>query len=294
MALHLMIVSMAFRIWLLWLSFIGWIGYLSHVNAVESVRIAAASDLDFAMREIAAEFEARYPGVRVRLQLGSSGNFYMQIRRGLPVDLFFSADSDFPERLEQAGLVEPSTRRLYAVGRLALWASERLVADGLDPERLGIALLEDPRVERLAIANPVHAPYGRAAVTLLEHYGYATRFHEDTWHELQGGLEPAFDLAPLRRGKERFTLLFGENVSQAAKIAMSSYGVGIVAYSLVLSDEMRARGRYWLAPLESHMRLEQAYVILKGRDRSEVRAFYDFVASPIAREIFERYGFIVP
>jgi molybdate transport system substrate-binding protein len=285
---------MPFRSWLLWLSFIGSAGCLSHVSAVEPVRIAAASDLDFAMREIVAAFEARYPGVRVQLQLGSSGNFYMQIRQGLPVDLFFSADSEFPERLEQAGLVESGTRRLYAVGRLALWASERLVADGLDPERVGIALLEDPRVERLAIANPVHAPYGRAAVTLLEHYGYATRTQEVGWHELQGGLEPAYDLTPLRRGKPRFSLLFGENVSQAAQIAISTHGVGIVAYSLVLSDEMRARGRYWLAPLESHIPLEQTYVILKGRDRPEVRAFYDFVASRVAREIFERYRFILP
>ena len=290
----LMVVAMSFRIWLLWFTFIGWGGCLSHVSAVELVRIAAASDLDFAMREIVAEFEARYPGVRVQLQLGSSGNFYMQIRQGLPVDLFFSADSEFPERLEQAGLVVAGTRRLYAVGRLALWVSERLVAAGLDPERLGMALLEDPRVERLALANPVHAPYGRAAVTLLEYYGYATRTQDVAWHELQGGLEPAYDLTPLRRGKQRFALLFGENISQAAQIAMSSHGVGIIAYSLVLSDEMRARGRYWLAPLESHIPLEQAYVILTGRDRPEVRAFYDFVDSPVARDIFERYGFILP
>lgn len=284
---------MPFRTWLFWLWVVGWAGF-SHTSAVEPVRIAAASDLDFAMRQIVAEFEARYPGVRVQIQLGSSGNFYTQIRQGLPVDLFFSADSEFPERLEQDGFVEAGTRDLYAIGRLALWVSERLVANGLDPERLGIALLEDPHVERLAIANPVHAPYGRAAVTLLEHYGYATRTQEVAWHELQAGLEPAFDLAPLRREKSRFTLIYGENVSQAAQIAMSDRGVGIVAYALVLSEEMQARGRYWLAPLESHIPLEQAYVILAGRDRPEVRAFYDFVASPLAREIFERYGFILP
>lgn len=273
---------------------LGLLLWASAWGAAQPVRIAAASDLALALDEVVAAFAAAHPEVEVRVQLGSSGTLYNQIRQGLPVDLFFSADDGYPARLEALGLAAPGTRRLYAVGRLALWLSERLVRQGLEPEALGIKALEDPRVLQLALANPVHAPYGRAAVTLLEHYGLLTPLDDAPWEAMLDGVEAHFDASALRRGKASFTFVYGETVSQAAQLAASGADVGIIALSLARSPELMRQGRYWTAPLESHLRLEQGYLILAGRDRPEVRAFYDFVASAEARAILARYGFVLP
>lgn len=275
------------------------LGLLLPLVTAQTVRVAAASDLDFAMRELAAAFEAANPGVRVVVQLGSSGNFFNQIQQGLPVDLFFSANREFPKQLEAAGLTEPGTLDLYAIGRMVLWVSNRLIAQGLDPRELGMALLRDPRVTQLALANPVHAPYGRGAVTLLEHYGLIIPHRPQPWEaidweEMLAGVAAFYDISPLAAGKPSFRFVYGENISQAAQLAMNATEVGLLALSLAIAPAMQQAGAYWLAPLESHLRLEQAYVILRGQDRPEVRAFYEFVGSPAGREILERYGFILP
>lgn len=264
------------------------------VSFAQEVRVAAASDLDFAMRELKATFEAAHPNVVVTVQLGSSGNFFTQIQQGLPVDLFFSANTEFPGRLETLGLTEPQSRRLYAFGRMALWVSQRYIDMGLEPETLGMELLRDPRVTQLALANPVHAPYGRGAVTLLEHYGLITPTREVDWEEMREGLPATYDVSPLAEGKRGFDFVYGENVSQAAQLAATAAGVGLIAYSLVLAEDFGRLGNYWLAPLESHLRLEQEVVILRGQGRPEVRAFYDFVGSAGGRDILGRYGFILP
>lgn len=259
----------------------------------DTVRVVAASDLQFALEEVAGRFEALHPDASVDLSFGSSGVFYTLLVQGRPADLYFSADARYPELLEERGLLEPETRRPYAVGRLALWISRARIEDGLDPDD-GLALLRDPRVTRIAIANPAHAPYGRAALSLLENAGLATRLREVPWEALTDGVAAAYDLAPLAEGKRDFELVYGENVSQAAQIAISSTGVGIVALSLALGDEMTRRGEHWLAPLEAHARLRQDYAMLRGMDRPAVRAFYAFVASAEARSVFERYGFVLP
>lgn len=267
---------------------------LSGWSAAQPVRVAAASDLALALDELVTAFAASQPEVEVRLQFGSSGTLFNQIRQGLPVDVFFSADSSYPEQLEALGLAAPGTRRPYAVGRLALWLSERLVRQGLEVDVLGMAVLRDPRVRQLALANPVHAPYGRAAVTLLEHYGLLTPLDDAPWEAMLDGLEAHFDASTLRQGKPSFTFVYGETVSQAAQLAASSADAGIIALSLARSPELMRQGRYWTAPLESHLRLEQSYLILAGRDRPEVRAFYAFVGSAEARAILARYGFVLP
>lgn len=267
---------------------------LSWMAQGQEVRVAAAASLNFAMRELEAAFEAAHPGLTVSVQLGSSANFFTQLQQGLPVDLFFSANAEYPRLLEELGLAEPGTRRLYAVGRLALWVNNSLVAQGLDPRALGIELLRDPRVTQLALANPVHAPYGRASVTLLEHYGLLRRTREVAWREMRMGIPAYFDLAPLAQGKRSFDFVYGNNVAQAAQLAATATGVGLIAYSLASAEELARLGEFWLAPLESHLRLEQEVIVLTGQDRPEVQAFYQFVLGAEGRNILQRYGFSLP
>ena len=270
-------------------------------SLAQSVRVVAASDLQYAMGELARTFEARNPGVKVEVIFGSSGKLYAQLTQGLRADLFFSAEDLYPKLLEEKGLAEPGTRKPYALGRVVIWLDRRL---GLRPEP---DALKNPRITQLAIANPVHAPYGRAAVTLLEHYGLLKR-RKDTpipdftrlpweaipWERLTGGVEAYWDATPLRQGKPGFTFVYGENIGQTAQLALASTRAGILALPLAVNESLSGPGVYWVAPLESHLRLEQHYVILKGRARPEVVAFHRFVGSPEGRAILKRSGFLIP
>lgn len=272
--------------------------------AQKAVRVVAASDLQYALPEVARAFERKNPGVKVELVFGSSGKLYAQLTQGLEADLFFSADKAYPELLERKGLAEPGTRKPYALGRVVLWVDRKL---GLKP---GPEALKDPRVTQLALANPVHAPYGRAAVTLLEHLGLLKRkdvplpglakpfpllsWEEIPWERLTGGVEAYWDATPLRQGKPRFAFVYGENISQTAQLALAATRVGLLALSLAVHESLSGAGAYWLAPLGSHLPLEQNYLVLKGRGRPEVLAFYAYVGSPAARAVFRRYGFLLP
>lgn len=275
------------------------------VWAQGTVRVVAAADLQYTLQEVAQAFQAKNPGIKVVLTFGSSGKFYTQLTQGLEADLFFSADRIYPKLLEEKGLAEPGTAKLYATGRMVIWLDRKL---GLEPSP---EALKDPRITRLAIANPVHAPYGRAAVTLLEHYGLLRRradaplpglkkpfpnlsWEEIPWERLSQGVEAYWDATPLRQGKPRFEFVYGENISHTAQLALSATQAGILALSLAVHESLSRPGVYWLAPLGSHLALEQDYVILKGRKRPEVMAFYTFVGSPEARRIFQRYGFLLP
>src|SRR5438094_10653271 len=125
--------------------------------SAQPLTIAAASDLQTVMPSIAERFEAK-TGVTTRVSFGSSGNFFSQLQNGAPFDVFLSADLDYPQRLIDAGVALADTLYEYASGRLVLWARKDA---GVDVRR-GLSLLADPRVRRIAIANPEHAPYGRA------------------------------------------------------------------------------------------------------------------------------------
>ncbi len=269
------------------------------------VRVVAAADLQYALSQVAKAFEAKNPGIRILLSFGSSGKFYTQLTQGLTADLFFSAERIYPQLLEERGLAERGSRKPYAIGRMVIWLDRRL---GLKP---GPEALKDPRVTQLAIASPVHAPYGRAAVTLLEHYGLLKRrqdapipglkkpflslsWEEIPWEKLSRGVEAYWDASPLRQGKPSFLFVYGENISHTAQLALTTTQAGILALSLAMNETLARSGVYWLAPLESHLRLEQDFVILKGAKRPEVLAFYTFVDSPEARTIFKRYGFLLP
>lgn len=228
--------------------------------------IAAASDLKFALEEAAAGFRAATQR-EVKLVFGSSGNFYRQIGQGAPFQMFMSADEDFVFRLAEAGRTE-DRGRLYATGRIVLFArhgSPLPIENGLTGLK---AALASGSIRRFAIANPEHAPYGRAAEQALRAAG--------VWEPLRG------------------RLVLGENVTQAAQFATSgSAEGGLFAYSLALSPQVAKQGRYVLVPEKLHAPLRQRMVLVKGAGDT-ARAFYRYLQEPPARGVFRRYGFALP
>ena len=234
--------------------------------SADVARVAAASDLSFALEEIAAAF-ARETGHETRLTFGSSGNLARQIREGAPFDLFLSADEWYVALLEKAGRTDGAGTP-YAIGRIVVFAPAGSPV-GVDAELAGVrSALAAGRLKRLAIANPDHAPYGRAAREALEHAG-------------------AWALARPR-------LALGENVSQAAQFALTgSVDAAIIAYSLVLTPAFRDKGTHALLPEHMHAPLRQRMVLLKGAGTA-ARELYVFIGSAKARPVLERYGFGIP
>ncbi len=228
--------------------------------------VAAASDLNFAFKELVSEYE-RKTGERVKLTFGSSGNFYAQIRNGAPFDLYFSADIAYPRKLDAAGLAVPGTLYPYAIGRIVVWAPSRST---LPVEGRGLDVLLDPSVKKIAIANPKHAPYGRAAVSAMDHFNLHKRVEDK--------------------------LVLGENISQAAQFVESGAAdVGIIALSLALAPAMRANGKYWEIPAEAHPPLEQGAVILKASpNQDRAKSFLNFLQGEEGKAIMRRYGFVLP
>jgi molybdate transport system substrate-binding protein len=231
----------------------------------KTVRIAAAADLQPALEEISRQYMEAHPGITLQTTFGSSGKLAQQILEGAPFDVFFSADESFALKLENAGKLEAGTRKLYAVGRLVVWVPNRL---GLDVNKLGLKVLTDPSIKRIAIANPEVAPYGKAAISLLENSG------------LLAGLKPK--------------LVYGENVAQAAQFALTAADAGIIGLATAKTEAMSKNGSFWLAPLESHKRLNQTYGIVTGGNRPEVRGFVKTLSSKSSKAILEKFGFIVP
>jgi molybdate transport system substrate-binding protein len=230
-----------------------------------TVTVAAASDLTYAMNEIAASFE-KATGCTVRVSTGSSGNFLSQIENGAPFDVFFSADIDYPRKLEAEGLAAPGSTYLYAVGKIVLWARND---SRLDISK-GLAALRDPRVRKVAIANPQHAPYGRAAEEALRKAG-------------------VYDAV-----KDRFVL--GENISQAAQFVESGNAdAGILALSLVLSPGLKEKGRFWRVPDNLYAPIQQGVVVVRAsRNPQGAQAFLDYIKNPATTALLERYGFVLP
>lgn len=228
--------------------------------------VAAASDLKFALDEILATFRAG-TGLDVRVTYGSSGNFARQIEQGAPFDLFLSADESYVERLAQRGLTRDRGAP-YAVGRIVLYVP-RGSPLAPDPELRGLAQrLADGSAGRIAIANPDHAPYGRAAEQALRRLGL--------WEAV----------AP--------RLVLGENVVQAAQFAGSGNAEGgIIAYSLALAPALRDRGTFVLLPESLHAPLRQRMVLLRRASPAALR-LYEYLQAPAARAVLVRYGFALP
>lgn len=226
------------------------------------LKIAAAADLQFVMPELAQQFE-KQSGAHVSVTYGSSGNFFSQIQNGAPFDLFFSADIDYPRRLDAGGFCEPGTLYEYAVGRIVIWAPRE---SPLDFAKHGWQSLLDPGVQKIAIANPAHAPYGRAAVAALKTAGIYDRV--------------------------RSKLVYGENISQAAQFVQSGNAqAGILALSLAISPNMLS-GKRWEIPQDSYPPLAQGAAVLKSsKQKADARAFLEFMKTSAAKKILTRYGF---
>ena len=228
--------------------------------------LVAASDLKFAIEEVARLFE-QDTGQRLRLIFGSSGNFYSQILQGAPFHLYMSADEAFVFRLADAGKTQDRWR-LYAVGRIGIMVphGSSLQADGQLHDLA--AALKDGRLRKFAIASPEHAPYGMRAKEALEHAGL--------WQAIQP------------------RLVIGENISQAAQFATSgATDGGIVAYSLALAPQVARLGRFALIPEAWHQPLTQRMVLLHNAPPA-ARAFYDYLSTPKAQAVMVKYGFVMP
>lgn len=230
------------------------------------VRIAAASDLQFALEEIVALVADRYPNLEVTTTYGSSGTFLQQIVNGAPFDLYLSADLEYPRDLVDRGLADERDLFPYAIGRLVEWVPD---AEGPGPTG-DLSTLADPAISTVAIANPEHAPYGVAAVEAMKHF------------DVYGEVQPK--------------LVLGENVAQAAEFVLSGNAdAGVVALSLVLAPGVADEGTWARVPLDSFDRIDQGGVVLAdASDPDAARDVRDVILSAEGREILQRYGFSMP
>ena len=244
---------------------LAWLLALAMSTEAQTLRVAAAADLQFAMDDLSGRYEKR-TGTKVAVSYGSSGNFRTQIENGAPFDLFFSADVAYPKQLVSSGLADADSLYVYAYGRLVLWAR---AGENLRLAERGFSALTDPQVRKIAIANPEHAPYGRAAVAALQKAGL--------YDEVKS------------------KLVYGENISQAAQFAETgSAQVGILALSLTFAPGTKG-GERWEIPADLYPALEQgAVVIHASSNKAGARAFLEFVKSAEAREVLLKYGFTVP
>jgi molybdate transport system substrate-binding protein len=239
---------------------------LASCAAAQEIVVAAAADMNAALPQIVESY-TKQTAQTVKFSFGSSGNLATQIRNGAPFDIFFSADEEYPRQLIAEGLADKDTLYRYAIGRLVLWVPSD---SPLDLSKLGMKALLDPAVKKISIANPAHAPYGRAAEAALRHSG-------------------VYDQVAAK-------LVFGENVSQAAQFVESGNAqAGLIALSHALAPTMKDKGRYWIVPPDSYPALNQAAVVLsRSKQKDAARRFLAFLRSPEATSLLTSYGFSLP
>ena len=229
----------------------------------EKVTVAAAADLKFAMDEIVTTFKTAHPTDQVEVIYGSSGKFHTQIQQGAPYDLYFSADIAFPRELAKAGFAASEVKP-YAFGRIVLWSAN------MDASKMTLTSLLDPKIARIAIANPKHAPYGKRAVEALRASGL--------WEKV----EPK--------------LVYGENIAHTAQFVQTGNAqVGIIALALAVNPELTSKGGYWLIPDKLHEPLEQGFIVTKRAvGNALAKRFADYMGSQPARTVMTKYGFVLP
>ncbi|CAN5473381.1 molybdate ABC transporter substrate-binding protein [soil metagenome] len=227
-----------------------------------TVFIAAAADLKFALDSVIVNFNEEYPDLEVSVNYGSSGKFYNQIVNDAPFDIYFSADMNYPQRLVEQGFTAGPINP-YAVGRIVLWSRKFSVEDGL-------SILLSDEIQKVAMANPAHAPYGKRSEEALIY----------------------FNIYDSVKSK----VVLGENIAQATQFVTSGAAeAGIIALSLAISPSLQKEGNYYLIPEKAHTPLEQAFVVLKkAESKDSVKTFSEFVTSETAKEILKYYGFSVP
>ena len=227
----------------------------------QKVSIAAASDLKFALDSVISVYQKQHPTEKILVTYGSSGKFFEQIQYDAPFDLYFSADVSYPKKLKEKGFAI-SEVKTYGIGRIVIWSKK------INPNVEKMNTLLNPKLNKIAIANPAHAPYGEKAKESMLYF----KIYDQV--------------------KNKF--VYGENISQTAQfVQLGAADIGIVALSLALSPNMKkAGGKYYVIPEKSHKPLEQGYVILKhAKDNPNALKFYNFVASPTAVRILTHFGF---
>ncbi len=229
-------------------------------NLQQQILVAAAADLKFAMDSLITVWSAINPGISIQATYGSSGNFFAQISNGAPFDLFFSADLDYPKKLESQNLTLSPIKQ-YATGQIVLWSKR------LDPSKDKMNSLLNSAVSKIAIANPAHAPYGKRAQESLIYYKLYDQVKDK--------------------------LVLGENISQTAEFAASGAAdIGIIALSLASSPSMLSQGgKYWLIPSETHQPLQQGFILLQhAKGNAGAQRFSDFIGTSKATSILKYFG----
>lgn len=231
------------------------------------VTIAAAADLKFALEEIKNNLAQEAPNLNLKITYGSSGNFYTQLVNQAPFEVYLSADIQYPQKLVAQELTLQNSLIRYAQGRVVLWVAKD---SPLAKEKLGVELLKHSRIKKIAMANPKHAPYGRAAEAALKRLG--------VYEEI----------------KEK--LVLGENIAQTAQFVESGAAdVGLLALSLAMAPAMKEKGVYWELPAESYPAIEQGGVIMKWtKDPEAARVFTSYLCGPTGQATLKAYGFIIP
>jgi molybdate transport system substrate-binding protein len=236
-------------------------------QAPTKIRVAAATDLRSCLDALTDAFQIEHPNFDLLPTFGASGVLLTQLKSGLETDLYLSADIAYAHDLAAAGLAAEADVFESGQGRLVVWVRNE---SPIDVVTLGAEALLDPSVRRVAIANPLHAPYGRAAVAALEHLGLRDRLKEK--------------------------LAIGESAAQAAQYVESGAAeVGILPMALAKGTRLSERGRFWVVPAEAHPPIRHGGAIhARAIDREATVAFRDFLLSPAGRAILARYGFEFP
>jgi molybdate transport system substrate-binding protein len=228
--------------------------------------VAAAADLRYAFADLIKKFEESHPDIKVEVTYGASGKFFTQLSNRAPFDVFLSADVGYPRRLIENGLAAKEDEFIYAVGHIVVWVPS---GSPIDVQKLGKEALLHPSVQKIAIANPRVAPYGRAAEAALRR------------------------LKVYERVKDR--LIQGESVAQAAQFVQSGAAqIGIIPLALARAPELKD-GRFWEVPAAAYPRMEQGGIILSwAKDRQAAEALRAFLTGAEGRAILRRYGFSAP
>jgi molybdate transport system substrate-binding protein len=229
----------------------------------EPVRVAVASNFAGSAEALGALYRQRDPAVQIRFSAGSSGKLYAQIENGAPFDLFLSADRERPERLEQRGLAVAGSRFTYAVGRLVLWSA----VPALQGKDCRQALL-DLQFRHLALANPGTAPYGAAALAVLDRLG----------------------LPPRKLGAR---VVQGENIAQTLQfVATGNAELGFVALSQLTGPGAPVGTCRWVIPADHHPPIaQQAVLLTRARANASATGLFEFLKSDTARALIAAHGY---
>ncbi|MEO5970617.1 MAG: molybdate ABC transporter substrate-binding protein [Bdellovibrionia bacterium] len=235
------------------------------LNVKAELRIAAAADLTFVMHELVKEFNKARKDSSIHVSYGASGNFHAQIIQHAPFDMFFSANEEYVTDLISRKLAEPKERFEYGEGRIALWVPK---SSPIDLDQSGMEALLNSQIRKIAIANPRHAPYGKAAEAAMKSAGIYERIKRK--------------------------LVFGEDISQATQfVHTKSADIGILALGLIKAPEIAEQGKFWIIPPHLYPKMVQEGVILKRvKDLNSAQNFRNYVLSQEGKRILEKYGFI--